>query len=87
MKPTRSANSTVTSRRSATGDSTLAGVANRLSPTSSAAPQSPQNRFAGGFELPQEEQAAASALPQSPQNFFPAGFSVPQFVQTVTPRA
>jgi len=53
-------------------------------PTSSGAPQSPQNLLSGAFEPPQEEQTEASALPQSPQNFFARGFSAPQFEQVIT---
>jgi hypothetical protein len=56
-------------------------------PTSSGAPQSPQNLLPGASVPPQEEQTEASALPQSPQNFFAKGFSAPQFEQMITSRA
>src|SRR5436189_6387974 len=82
VKPTRSANSTETRRRSATGASTVA-VAPVAAPLADAsprgAPQSPQNLFPGGFSPPHVEQLIARALPQSLQNRLPAGFSAPQF--------
>jgi hypothetical protein len=56
-------------------------------PFASAAPQSPQNRFSGGFAPPQLAQISASALPQLPQKRFPAGLSVPQLGQEGTDRA
>jgi hypothetical protein len=84
VKPTRSAKSTVTSRRSATGASrvALAGAGSRAA--ESGDPQSPQKRFSGGFSAPHVAQTTASAVPQSPQKRFPAGFSAPQFGQ-ITP--
>jgi hypothetical protein len=88
VNPTKSANNTDTSRRSATGASPAAdAVATEIAPVSNGAPQSPQNLLPGSLELPQEEQTVASALPQSPQNFFAEGFSAPQFEQTTIRKA
>src|SRR6266511_3643759 len=95
VNPTRSANSSETSRRSAVA----AGC--RVRPPGSrtevverpvaefpprAVPHSPQNLWPGGFAAPHEEQVMARAVPHSPQNFWPAGFSAPHFEQpTHTP--
>ena len=86
MKPTRSTNRTETSRRSATGGGAT-GAATGAAGWPSGVPHSPQNRWPGGFEAPQDAHPAASALPQLPQNFWPAGFSVPQVEQANTPRS
>ena len=75
VKPTRSANRTVTTLRSATGpfppDETGAAVEVR------AAPHSPQNLTPGGFAVPHAAHLIASAFPHSPQNFRPASFADP----------
>ena len=76
MKPTRSANRTETSRRSAAGPMSAGVVDAAKAP--SALPHSPQNFMVGGFAAPQLGQVCASALPHSPQNFRPASFSEPQ---------
>src|SRR5262245_38367040 len=87
VNPTRSAKRTETRRRSAACFSGTAGggvAAAGASATSSELPQSPQNRFPGGFEAPHDAQTDASAFPQSPQNRLPAGFSAPQLGQVLT---
>src|SRR5919109_4779205 len=87
VKPTRSANRTETSRRSATGAVWAAPAAAGVAAGPAAAsgePHSPQNFCPGGFAAPHEEQVAASAVPHSPQNFCVAGFSAPQFEHVVT---
>ena len=77
MKPTRSAKSTETSRRSAAG-AAVRERRTRPAAAPSAAPHSPQNFTVGGFAVPQLGHARASAVPHSPQNFRPASFSEPQ---------
>ena len=78
VNPTRSANSTVTSRRSAAGASrTVAAAA-----PSRRLPHSPQKLTSGSLAAPQAGQLRASGVPQLPQNFRPAAFSAPQFAQS-----
>ena len=88
VNPTRSANSTVTSRRSAIGasyateaaEAGLMTAAPGVAPTS-AVPHSPQNRALGWLAAPQLAQTAASFVPHSPQNLRPASFADPQLGQ------
>src|ERR1700720_264061 len=82
VNPTRSANKTDTSRRSATGaDWVAAGSGAAAADTpglgapASAVPHSPQNFCPRGFAVPHEEQPSASPAPHSPQNFWPDGLS------------
>jgi hypothetical protein len=76
-KPTRSAKSTVTRRRSlgisCGDDASLAAVSG-----STGWPHEPQNRNPGGISAPQLEQTWAAGRPQEPQNRNPSGFSKPQ---------
>ena len=81
VKPTRSANRTETSRRSATGAAVLSGPAMRGCPELSDAPHSPQNFAVGGFAVSHAGQASVSAVPHSPQNFLPTSFSALQALQ------
>ena len=67
----RSANRTVTSLRSASSAGG-APAARGVSPR--AAPQLPQNRFAGGFVVPHLGQVRSRLAPQRPQNRKPGGF-------------
>src|SRR5579872_5165837 len=82
VKPTRSAKSTDTRRRSAAaaGRAGAASAARGL-------PHSPQKRAPGSFGEPQAGQARASGAPHSPQNLRPSAFSVPQEAQRTTPRS
>jgi len=73
VNPTRSANNTETSRRSAWGDAALAGV--DVAGATSAVPHSPQNFTPGALGDPQFAHATASGVPHSPQNFLPASFA------------
>ena len=89
VNPTRSANSTVTKRRSATGASIPAGALPTATPASGRlaaaaasslrrrVPHSPQKRAWGGLLLPQVGHAAASLDPHSWQNLRPASLTVP----------
>ena len=84
VNPTRSANRTDTSRRSATGaadaralDSVVAADELR------AAAQLPQNFSPGSFDAPQDGHETASGAAHSEQNLRPLLFSVPQFEQTI----
>ncbi len=88
VNPTRSANSTVTKRRSATGAACAApmAVASGVGPRDAAAaasslmsrvPHSPQKRAWGGLVDPHVGQAAASLEPHSWQNLRPASLTVP----------
>ena len=91
VKPTRSANRTDTSRRSATG--TKAGPPGRAPtrgsgptdpPTSAAVngvAHSPQNLAVGGFGVPQFGHAVTRRAAHSTQNLRPTSLSVPQFAQ------
>src|SRR6266511_2867565 len=88
VNPTRSANSTETSRRS---DDAAARPFGRAAATPagstalpSAVPHSPQNRSDGSFGAPQDGHTTASGDPHDEQNFLPSRFTVPQFPQ-VTP--
>src|SRR5579872_1214989 len=93
VKPTRSANRTVTRRRWATGGAGPADVetggaaaagllrAAGAEPAASAKPHAPQNFIPSGVGAPQFGQDAARAAPHSPQNLKPAGFSLPQLAQ------
>ncbi len=92
MNPTRSVNSTETSRRSDGADvSTATGAAGataRPGATTSAAsgaPQSPQNRSSGSFAAPHAGHVTASAAPQFAQNLRPGRFSAPQEEQVMVP--
>ena len=82
MKPTRSANSTETSRRSAAGGS-LGGVGASRRP--SGLPHSPQKRTPASFGAPHDGHARASGEPHSPQNLRPAVLSAPHAVQALIP--
>ncbi len=95
MNPTRSANSTVTRRRSAiragpgagAGRPALAVPSGEVGATAGVAPSevphSPQKRAVGGFAVPQLGQTAASRVPHSPQNFRPSSFGEPQLGQVI----
>jgi hypothetical protein len=74
VKPTRSAKSTETSRRSATGGAAV-GTDRVGAGAASAVPHSPQNFTPGAFGDPQFAHATASGVPHSPQNFLPASFA------------
>ncbi len=87
MNPTRSANSTVTWRRSA-----AAGVAGKEAATGAAAgaraaapsrgtPHCPQNRCPGSFAAPQEWHAICNGDPHWPQKRWPGRLSVPHAAQ------
>ena len=77
VKPTRSAKSTETRRRSACGCAASDPVGGDAG-AQSAVPHSPQNFAAGAFGVAQLGQVTASGDPHSPQNFRPASFSWPQ---------
>src|SRR5215213_2870800 len=81
VKPTRSAKSTDTSRRSAVG---AAGARAGSAVAARGVPHSPQKRWPGGFAAPQAEHVAVSSVPHSPQNFCADGFSVPQLEHVTT---
>src|SRR5258706_3310755 len=94
VKPTRSANSTDTRRRSAVGASTDEGAS--LGAADCAAtgrsvtgvPHSPQKRSPAASGDPQLAHARAIGAPHWTQNFLPAAFSVPQVPQiNAGPRA
>ena len=96
VKPTRSAKSTETRRRSAIGaaaardgawgDAAAADVATVAGTAVNGVAHSPQNFVVGGFVDPQLGQTEASFDPHSPQNLRPASFSAPQLGQvTRTP--
>ena len=81
VKPTRSANSTETTRRSAAGARRLAGrCSRRITRERRTALVAEFARLVG---VPQAGQIAAKAVPHPPQNFAFARFSVPQVEQTV----
>src|SRR5438477_6600213 len=84
VNPTRSANSTETSRRSDSWGAAGVGTGEGA-PSESAVPHSPQNLALGAFAVPQLGQARTRRLPHSAQNFRPASFSVPQAEQTKDP--
>ena len=81
MNPTRSANRTVTSRRSATGASR--GDAKRAGSGRARAECRSRRRTAcpAGSRRRTRGRRAPSGAPQSPQKRFPAGFSLPQAAQ------
>src|SRR5437764_7663818 len=85
VDPTRSANITVSWRRSATGavdgGGATCGMSVEVAPNG--APQSPQKRFPGGFSLPHALHRQASGEPQSPQNFLPCATIAPQPEQII----
>ena len=87
MKPTRSAKSTETRRRSVgrLGAPRGGGGAGRRRSAASGVPHSPQKRSSAVSGAPQDGQAAASEEPQLRQKRFPEGFSVPHEAQS-TPR-
>src|SRR6266511_2398318 len=76
VNPTRSANSTDTSRRSEVGASVTSAAS-----APSGAPHWPQNRSSGSLAAPHEGQATARGLPHREQNRRPGRFSVPQLGQ------
>src|SRR5437660_2828512 len=79
VNPTRSANRTLTSRRSVAAAMGLgAATAGRDSGAPRDAPHSPQKSNWGSLAAPQEGHSFASAPPHLPQNFRPGAFSVPQ---------
>jgi len=80
VKPTRSMNSTETTRRSATG----VGGAAAGSAAASGEPHSPQNFVSGAFRLPQLAHATARDAPHSPQNFLPLSLAAPHAVHVAT---
>jgi hypothetical protein len=77
VKPTRSAKSTETKRRSTP---VAAGAA-----AARAFPHSPQKRSSGSFAAPQVGHAIASGEPHSAQNFRPDRFSRPHDRQVTPP--
>ena len=84
VKPTRSANSTQTSRRSATGAAVPAAPAGVVAVT--AAPHSPQNRSPASSGAPQAEHPLASDPPQAEQNLRPSRLLTPQCAQETIER-
>src|SRR5215212_4421675 len=76
--PDRSANSTVTWRRSSGGEDGADGATRE---PSSAAPQFMQKRASPGAGVPQVPHRRSSAVPQLMQKRAPAGFSVPHDAQ------
>ena len=85
MKPTRSANRTETSRRSATAAELATGAcAAGRAVGSSGVAHSEQNFAPGRFALPQVGQDAGRGVAHSAQNLEPGRFSVPQFEQVTT---
>src|SRR3990172_9955592 len=91
VKPTRSANSTETSRRSATGPGAASATGRATTELglvelgTRGVPHSPQNFTFGGLGVPQLEQASANEAPHSPQNLRPSSFSVPHAEQRIDP--
>jgi hypothetical protein len=81
VKPTRSAKSTETMRRSVTRGTYHAAGAG--APGRSAAPHSPQNFCPGELAAPHEPQIDASAAPHSPQNLWVAACAAPQLGSSV----
>src|SRR3989442_8598093 len=84
VNPTRSANSTETSRRSVSGASReAAGAASWSTAVWSpiGAPHSPQNFAPTTLGDPHEGQATARRAPHSPQNLRPGSLSEPHDVQ------
>ena len=82
MKPTRSANRTETSRRSAAGASRArAAAAPGPAWAEAGAPHSPQNFSLPARAAPHDPHESASGVPHSMQNFFPCGFSAAQLGQ------
>src|SRR5919198_6160344 len=84
VNPTRSANKTETSRRSASGGAGGPAGAGTWASGVSAAPHSPQKRSPGSLSVPQAGQSTASGRPQLAQNLRPSRFSVPQFGQFIS---
>jgi hypothetical protein len=78
VKPTRSAKSTVTTRRS----TPCAGVAATVSTATRAVPHPPQKRWPGAYGVPQLGQAFASDAPQFVQNFWLSWLEAPQLRQS-----
>ena len=83
VKPTRSANSTDTSRRSATGRLVGAGDEASVVSPSRRVPHRPQNLAPGTRGAPQFGQAAASGFPHWTQKLTSAEFSVPHRSQVI----
>src|SRR6266511_5260382 len=81
VNPTRSANSTDTSRRSEDGGAGAGLTVAVPRPAPTGVPHSPQNFSLPRTGAPQAAHAWASGFPHSTQNFLPAAFSVPQFGQ------
>ncbi len=92
VNPTRSANNTDTSRRSAIGSARV-GAAVDVGPNWTVAsspngePHWLQNRIAGSLAVPQAAQIWLSGAPHPPQKRELAGFSTPQLEHMVTSRA
>ena len=80
MNPTRSANRTDTSRRSAWGCG--AGRGPDSGGVSSGVPHSPQNLTPGGFAAPQDGHDRWSGAPHSPQNLRFPSLGSPQAAQS-----
>src|SRR6266498_2333125 len=80
VNPTRSANSTDTSRRSAEGAGDREAAAGAGAPPR-AEPHAPQNLFVGGFGVPHDAHTLASGLPHAPQNLLVSAFSAPHVGQ------
>src|SRR3954465_8383565 len=91
VKPTRSAKSTETSRRSglasgAGGAGSAARGAGAVgTPASIRSPHSPQKANWGSLGVPHDGQARESRVPHDPQNLRPAGLSVPHAEQRMPP--
>src|SRR5215210_887084 len=84
VKPTRSAKSTETSRRSAEGVSRAISAAGSLVRED---PHSPQNFVPGALGVAHTPQTTDRAVPQLPQNLRPCSFSVPQLEQIIAERS
>jgi len=77
VNPTRSANSTDTSRRSAAGDAAGAGTSSELIVTRDV-PHSAQNFAPTACGVLHVGHASACGVPHSEQNFAPAATGLPQ---------
>jgi hypothetical protein len=80
VNPTRSANSTEQTRRSATGAARVAAAADGDEATapSAGAPQALQNRCPAARLAPHAAHDTDSGVPHPPQNRLPGGFCAPQ---------
>ena len=84
VKPTRSTNSTETSRRSAAAgsrDAVAAGAAVATAPSPSLVPHSPQKFTSAAFGVPHDGHGAARLAPHWRQNLRPSSFGVEHAAQ------